>query len=53
MDKKHKQLYVLPNPETIISGRRLNRFNSQAFNKDITRRVTPTKIETLKASTFF
>lgn len=38
-------------PDVITNGRRLNRFKNQAFINDITNRVTPTKIETLYAST--
>lgn len=36
---------AMPNDETITSGRRLKRFNSQAFKRDIMNRVTPTKID--------
>lgn len=42
---------AIPIPEIITSGLRLNRFNNQAFKRDIMKRVTPTKIETVKAST--
>lgn len=41
---------AIPIVDTITRGRRLNRFNNPAFNNDITKRVTPTKIDALNAS---
>lgn len=37
---------AIPIPEHITSGRRLKRFKNHAFINDITKRVTPTKIDT-------
>lgn len=41
---------AIPMQEHITSGRRLKRFKNQAFSNDITKRVTPTKIDTRNAS---
>lgn len=42
---------AIHNDEVIISGRRLNLFNSHAFNNDIANLVTPTNIDDVNAST--
>lgn len=43
---------AMPSDETIMSGRRLKRLSSHAFSRDMHKRVTPTKIEAVNASTF-
>lgn len=43
---------AIPKLDTITNGRRLNLFKSHAFNNDMAKRVTPTKIEDVYALIF-
>lgn len=41
---------AMPSDDTMMSGRRRKRFSSHAFRRDMTNRVTPTKIDEVYAS---
>lgn len=42
---------AIPIPEVMTRGRRLKRFKNHAFDSDMKKRVTPTKIDTWYAFT--